>query len=202
VQLDTWLIFYATIFGGFIGGGGVLVWDWLRRWWRKPIVVVTADPHHDRGCLAENAAQLIDGRTGKAIYARVRVGNRGRDSAQGAIAFLTKIRLNGRSVEGSVVGADWSFRTHAPMNIPGKFDGFYLDIFAVFADDSNNVVGAGICGRDRGFDLIAGGSRMRELEVEVVVSGDNFDPVRKRVHLRWNGTFPALQIAGSPISDP
>jgi hypothetical protein len=190
----------GQIMGLFVAAflsGTFLVWlvNSVRDWWRRPLLRIVADRAVDSGCLVLN----VTGGGQRALHARVRVRNDGGGTAKGAIGFLVRIAVDGPNGReeflGDVVSAEWAHRGHRALDIPSRFEGFYLDIYAQTADATDAVTTAGVCGADKGFVLVNAASRMTRMYLDVVIAGDNFRPVRTSLMLSRDGTFEGLRMA-------
>lgn len=186
-----WTIVLATLFGG-LGGAAV---ERLVSLWRRPRLKIITDVASDVGCRTIN----ITASGGRAVHLRARIANRGRGTAHGAIIYFYDISVfkhDGTQVDflGDVLSGEWAHEGKKPLNIPSRFDGLYVDLFATFADASGNLIGQKLCGQNQGNLLHNEAAGMRRLNMTIVVAGDDFTATFKRVSLSWDGSFQGLDF--------
>lgn len=200
----TWI---ETLVGGVIGFGAGVFAEPCREFFIHPEIKFQSGPY--KGCSIDTMEHfsvppgtISIAPPHEALYSRVRLVNTGKAVARGVRVFLVGIDIHHR--DGGWMDTGFADTLMLPWSCRGarKFDAIDLPRGVPhFADlmssrePQPDMLRMEVDGWPMRYaNLIARGSVYR---MNVIATGDNFDPVESNVVLTWNGTWKDLRTTST-----
>jgi hypothetical protein len=189
----------GTAVGGALGGGIlVLLGQWFSGWRRRPRIVIEigttapylVDTHYIRQTFATDG--MIFTQPGTARYVRVLVRNDGLSTALDCRVFLTNLEMNPTpDTRKAIIDSE-------PIPLPWSFDGdgsaTVLNISRKFARLCDVVAASALIDGGIAFQMkpmpayVPSQMGQGRYTATITVTGDNFDPVEKKISVELRGT--------------